>query len=108
MFSEAVAMVIANSLEAALMVSSGLLSTMMYYRMMQSKSAILPDAPVLYDGLTSNVLVDTTLVIKTPRTPLFHRQLISLSMSSISSVTGVTMEPRSALATMMPKPVISP
>ena len=96
---EAVAMVIANSLEAAL---DGVERVAVDYDVLphvtQSKSAILPDAPVLYDGLTSNVLVDTTFGDQDATDAAFSQAAHIVEHEfHIQRVTGVTMEPRSAL-----------
>ena len=102
---EGVAMVIADSLEAAL---DGVEQVAVAYDVLphvtQSKSAILPDAPILYDGVSSNVLVDTTFGDQAATDAAFAQAAHIIEHEfHIQRVTGVTMEPRSALGNYDPE-----
>jgi carbon-monoxide dehydrogenase large subunit len=96
---EGVAIVIAENLQTAL---DGLELVKVEYQKLphvtHSKSAIMPDAPTLYEGMKNNVLVDTTFGDKDATEAAFSQAAHVVEHEfHIQRVTGVTMEPRSAL-----------
>ncbi len=65
---------------------------------LSSEQAILPSAPIIWEQLPSNVLVDATFGDEQATQEAFDRaKHVVRFKSHVSRVTGVTMEPRAAL-----------
>lgn len=96
---EAVAMVVADSLQQALdALEAVVVDYSVLPHVVESKDAILQDAPQLYDHIENNVLIDTSFgnLEATERTFQKAPHVIEHEFY-IQRVTGVTIEPRSAL-----------
>jgi carbon-monoxide dehydrogenase large subunit len=73
-------------------------------KVMNSEFAIHPDAPIVWDELPSNVLVDATFGdIQATEKAFEAAEHIVCFKSHVSRVTGVTMEPRACLGHYDPK-----
>ena len=96
---ERVAMVVAESLQQALdAVEAVIVDYFVLPHITESKDAILPDAPQLYEHIENNVLIDTQFGDEVLTEKAFASAVhIFEHEFHIQRVTGVTMEPRSAL-----------
>lgn len=96
---EAVAMVVAESLQQALdAVEAVSVDYSVLPHVTESKDAILPDAPQLYRHIENNTLIDTEFgdAVSTEQAFATATHIVEHEFH-IQRVTGVTMEPRSAL-----------
>ena len=96
---EAVAMVVAESLQQALdAVEAVSVDYSVLPHVTGSKDAILPDAPQLYRHIENNTLIDTEFgdAVSTEQAFATATHIVEHEFH-IQRVTGVTMEPRSAL-----------
>ena len=101
---EIVAMVIADTPEAA---RDGAERVMVEWRVLpavtMSLAALAVDAPVLYDGVTSNVCLDAKGGNAAETDLAFSRAAHVVRLQTwVHRITGVPMEPRAALATWDP------
>ena len=96
---EAVAMVVADSLQHALdAVEEIFIDYFVLPHISESKDAILPGAPQLYEHIENNVLIDTKFGDQALTDQAFAKATHVVEHEfHIQRVTGVTMEPRSAL-----------
>ena len=96
---EAVAMVVAESLQQAMdAVEAVIVDYFVLPHITESKDAILPDAPQLYEHIENNVLIDTQFGDEVLTEKAFASAAhIFEHEFHIQRVTGVTIEPRSAL-----------
>ena len=96
---EAVAMVVAESLEQAFdAVEAVSVDYSVLPHVIESKDAILPGAPQLYEHIENNTLIDTEFgdAISTKKAFATATHIVEHEFH-VQRVTGVTMEPRSAL-----------
>ena len=96
---EAVAMVVAESLQQALdAVEEVSVDYSVLPHVTESKDAILPDAPQLYGHIENNILIDTEFgdALSTEQAFATATHIVEHEFH-VQRVTGVTMEPRSAL-----------
>ena len=96
---EAVAMVVAESLQQAFdAVESVSVDYSVLPHVTESKDAILPGAPQLYEHIENNTLIDTEFgdAISTKQAFATAAHIVEHEFH-VQRVTGVTMEPRSAL-----------
>ena len=96
---EAVAMVVAESLQQALdAVEAVSVDYSFLPHVTESKDAILPGAPQLYGHIENNILIDTEFgdALSTEQAFATATHIVEHEFH-VQRVTGVTMEPRSAL-----------
>ena len=96
---EAVAMVVADSMQQAMNAAEVILvDYSVLPHVTESKAAVLPDAPQLHEHIDNNVLIDTEFGDRATTEKAFAAATHVVEHEfHIQRVTGVTMEPRSAL-----------